>query len=316
MPQCLALLLWLSALPALADSYPNCGQSWSLEAAPQRIVALNQHSADLLLALGAGPALIGVAYLDDDGQAQAQGHYHGVPVIARQYPSPEVLYSLKPDLVVGGFASAFPNNFSSRERLAAIGVGSYLLESACAGHDEDYFGHIRQDLLTLGHLLGKDARARQLIAELDSDLAAAAALYQGRQVPSVFYLDSEVNGLASQGQRGFVGVLLHAAGARNSFASIDRPRLVVDSETLLHNDPDVLLLADALWSPASRKRRLLHSDPVLSRLRAVRQDRLIDIPFTQLVPGIASGRTALELAQRLHPTQRQAPSFKPQAENQ
>ncbi|WP_404939192.1 ABC transporter substrate-binding protein [Pseudomonas sp. JDS08PS003] len=297
----LGLLLWLATGPALAASYYNCGKTWTVEDAPRRIVALNQHSADLLLALGAGPSMIGVAYLDDDSRAQAQGQYHGVPVIARQYPSAEVLYSLKPDLVVGGFASAFPDNFSSRERLGAIGVGSYLLESACAGHDEDYFGHIRRDLQTLGRLLHQPARAEQLIAAMDADLAAAAALYRGRDTPAVFYLDSEVNGLASQGQRGFVGVLLQAAGARNSFAAIDRPRLTVDSETLLNNDPDVLLLADALWSPATRKRQLLQRDPVLSRLRAVREERLLDIPFTQLVPGIASGRTALELARRLHP---------------
>lgn len=297
----LGLLLWLATGPALAASYDNCGKTWTVEDAPRRIVALNQHSADLLLALGAGPSMIGVAYLDDDSRAQAQGQYHGVPVIARQYPSAEVLYSLKPDLVVGGFASAFPDNFSSRERLGAIGVGSYLLESACAGHDEDYFGHIRRDLQTLGRLLHQPARAEQLIAAMDADLAAAAALYRGRDTPAVFYLDSEVNGLASQGQRGFVGVLLQAAGARNSFAAIDRPRLTVDSETLLNNDPDVLLLADALWSPATRKRQLLQRDPVLSRLRAVREERLLDIPFSQLVPGIASGRTALELARRLHP---------------
>lgn len=298
----LGLLLWLAALPALAHSYQNCGRTWTVDGPPQRIVALNQHSADLLLALGAGPSMIGVAYLDDDDQAQAEGLYHGVPVIARQYPSAEVLYSLKPDLVVGGFASAFPENFSSRQRLGAIGVGSYLLESACAGHDQDYFGHIRRDLLTLGRLLRQEARAQQLVGQMDADLEAAAALYHGRPTPSVFYLDSEVNGLASQGQRGFVGVLLQAAGARNSFAAIDRPRLTVDSETLLANDPDAMLLADALWSPARRKRQLLHSDPVLSRLRAVREDRLIDIPFARLVPGIASGRTALELARRLHPT--------------
>lgn len=295
----LGLLLWLAALPALAQHYENCGKHWEIAGPPQRIVALNQHSADLLLALGAGPAMIGVAYLDDD--AGADGHYHGVPVIARQYPSAEVLYSLKPDLVVGGFASAFPENFSSRRHLSAIGVGSYLLESACAGHSEDYFGHIRRDLLTLGRLLQQETRAAQLIAEQQADLDAAAALYQGRNRPAVFYLDSEVNGLASQGRRGFVGVLLQAAGASNSMASVDHPQLRVNSETLLINDPDVLLLADALWSPASRKRQLLGRDPVLSRLRAVREQRLIEIPFSQLVPGIASARSALELARRLHP---------------
>ncbi|MGH8392313.1 MAG: ABC transporter substrate-binding protein, partial [Pseudomonas sp.] len=115
---------------------------------------------------------------------------------------------------------------------------------------------------------------------------------------SVFYLDSEVNGLDSEGRRGFVTTLVAAAGARNLFAGINQYRVTVSSETLLMSDPDVILLADALWSPASRKRQLLTTDPVLSRLRAVRENRMIDIPFTHLVPTANSGRVVLELARQ------------------
>ncbi|MFC6299838.1 ABC transporter substrate-binding protein [Pseudomonas sp. CCM 7893] len=293
----LSTLLWTA--PVLADSYRNCGQAWPLgHSPPSRIVALNQHAADLLLALDAGPALVGVAYLDDDGIAQRQSTYFGVPVIAPRYPSSEVLYAQKPDFVVGGFATAFGNSVTSRTGLAGNGVGSYLLESACDGHSLDYFNHIRNDLFTLGTLVHKQQLAQDLSDAMDADLASAQALIGPGKPLSVFYLDSEVNGLDSEGQRGFVTALLAAAGARNLFAGINQYRVTVSRETLLMSDPDVILLADAVWSPARRKRQLLTQDPVLSQLRAVRENRMIDIPFTHLVPTMGSGRVVLGLAQK------------------
>ena len=297
-----SLVCWIGALlcssSVLADSFHNCGETWSATQ-PSRIVALNQHAADLVLALGAGSSLVGVAYLDDTEAGQRPSEYFGVPVIARQYPASEVLYAQKPDLVIGGFATAFGDGVTSRSGLARNGVGSYLLESACNGHSLDYFAHVRNDLLTVGKLLHKQPQARQLSEALDADLARAQALAAPGKPLSVFYLDSEVKGLDSEGQRGFVTTLLAAAGARNVFAEINQYRVTVSSETLLANDPDVILLADADWSPASRKRYLLKHDPVLSQLRAVRENRLIDIPFTHLLPTVNSGRVALDLARKL-----------------
>ncbi|VVP92031.1 ABC transporter substrate-binding protein [Pseudomonas fluorescens] len=294
-----ALGALLCATPVLADSYHNCGEHWHA-AQPSRIVALNQHAADLVLALGVGPALVGMAYLDDTHAGQRPSKYFGVPVIARQYPSSEVLYAQNPDLVIGGFATAFGDGVTSRSGLARNGVGSYLLESACNGHSLDYFAHVRNDLLTLGKLLHKQSQARQLSEAMDADLASARALAGTGEPLSVFYLDSEVKGLDSEGQRGFVTPLLAAAGARNVFADINLYRVTVNSETLLASDPDVILLADAEWSPASRKRYLLTHDPVLSQLRAVRENRMIEIPFTHLLPTFNSGQVALQLARQLN----------------
>lgn len=80
MTRLLCLLLCLLGTTAHAQTYRNCGQDWTLpHAPPQRILALNQHAADLLLALQVGPSLVAVSYIDDDTEALASRRYRGVP---------------------------------------------------------------------------------------------------------------------------------------------------------------------------------------------------------------------------------------------
>lgn len=294
----LLLALMQSAANASGQDYRNCAQTWQIDHPPQRILALNQHAADLLLALGAGPRLIGVAYIDDDLDV-AGGRYRGVPLLSRQYPSAEAVYAQRPDLVVAGFASAFRLGNLSREELAAHGVGSYLLDAGCGAWQDDLFAGVETDLTTLGDLLGEPARAQTLIRQQRAELAEARQLSTVRQRLEVFYLDSASNGLESQGRRGVVTQLLHAAGAHNLFEDVDLGSFTANAEQLLARDPDVILLADALWSTADRKIRTLRADPVLSRLRAVREGRFVALPFTHLFPGVHSGQAARELAQAL-----------------
>jgi len=292
------LLLALSSADAL--DYQNCGETWTLKPpAPQRILALNQHAADLLLALQAGPALTAVSYIDDDAGALKENRYRGVPLLSRHYPSQEVFYAGRFDLVVGGFASAFRDGVGSRHDLSRLGIASYLLEDACAKPPASGFAAIEHDLRTLGALLGRQARAEELIAGQRANLQQAQVLATTHKPLRVFYLDSETQGLDSEGSRGFVTELIAVAGGRNIFADIDLHRVTVDAETLLRQDPDVLLLADAVWSKASAKREYLRKHPALSHLRAVRENRMIDIPFTHLVAGEHSARTALQLAREL-----------------
>lgn len=296
--------LWLALLlgtSAQALDYRNCGEDWALrQSPPQRILALNQHAADMVLALEAGPALAAVSYIDDDASALAANHYRGVPLLSHKYPSPEVLYAGRYDLVIGGFQSAFRDGVGPRRDLARHEIASYLLENACPAKPEaSGFQAIEQDLRTLGRLLHRMPQAERLIARQQADLKAAQQLANGHPALKVFYLDSETRGLDSEGKQGFVSELIASAGGRNVLADLDLRRVTVDAETLLQLDPDVLLLADAVWSTAAAKRAYLAGHPALSRLRAVREKRMIDVPFTHLVAGEHSARTALHLAREL-----------------
>ena len=155
------LLLCLLAATANAQSYRNCGHDWSLPHSPPRhILALNQHAADLLLALEVGPSLVAVSYIDDDAEALASQRYRGVPLLSRRYPSPEVFYAQRYDLVVGGFASAFRDGVGARARLTRNGIASYLLENACEPRPASGFAAIEADLRTLGQVLQREPQAQ------------------------------------------------------------------------------------------------------------------------------------------------------------
>ncbi|KAF5290026.1 hypothetical protein FQR65_LT20718 [Abscondita terminalis] len=135
----------------------------------------------------------------------------------------------------------------------------------------------------------REARAEALIAEMDADLAKAARLSQGPNRCRCLNLDSEVNGLDSAGGRGFVSVCCAPPGHAMYLPSGIRNKLVSTANTLVAPRPRCDSSGRCPMVPAKRKRQLLHSDPVLSQLRAVRNGRLLDIPFTQLVPTPASG---------------------------
>ncbi|WP_223839602.1 TroA family protein [Saccharopolyspora pogona] len=86
----------------------NWGRIETFPEPPKRVVSLNQHATEILLSLGLGDRLVGTAY--PDGHApppSVAAAYAQVPLLADQYPSHERILEAEPDLVVGGYASAF-----------------------------------------------------------------------------------------------------------------------------------------------------------------------------------------------------------------
>ncbi|EGM7047528.1 ABC transporter substrate-binding protein [Salmonella enterica] len=289
--------LWCISFFASATlTFDNCGKSWTLAQRPQKIVALNQTAADILLALDVGSKLVGVSYIDDDPKVARDGEYRGIPILARRYPAVELLYRDGVDFVVAGFPSAFAALHGDRKTLGDNMVGSYLLSAACSRDAVPSLNNVVVDLQQLGEISGRSEKATALIAHIRQRQAEVAALPPLKNPPGVFYYDSGTAELRTQGQRGFVNTLLRDAGARNIFSDIAYSGISISLERLLQRDPDIILLADAVWSTAESKRRFLEEHPALSTLSAVKAKRYIIFPFSQLTPGVDSADSLLALA--------------------
>jgi len=128
----LLLSLSLFSSYSFAAELSNCGLSFKNTAVPQRVVSLNQHTTELLLALGLEKHLVGTAYLDDEIAPPYRAAYESIPVLAEKYPSREVILATAPDLIVGGFRSAFSKKAAGdRSSLAARNIDSFLSSDQC-----------------------------------------------------------------------------------------------------------------------------------------------------------------------------------------
>ena len=62
----LSFILTLLALPAQAGTYPltidNCGQTITLDAAPERVVTIKSTATEMLLSLGLGDKIVRVGF--------------------------------------------------------------------------------------------------------------------------------------------------------------------------------------------------------------------------------------------------------------
>ncbi len=120
------------AAPGFPYTVTNCGVQSTFQAPPKRVVTMNQHVTEIMLALGLEKSLVGTAYLDDAVLPAYKKAYDSVPVLAEEYPSKEALLAANPDFVYGGYASAFDaKNGSSRDDLKKAGISTRLNTEYC-----------------------------------------------------------------------------------------------------------------------------------------------------------------------------------------
>lgn len=289
-----AVLLLLSAGVSAGN---RCEPQWDQSAPPQHIIAMNQHAADMLLALDAGPQMLGVSYIDDSAEAVTSGRYHGIPVFSAKYPATEKLIASGADFVVAGFSSAFMASMGGQNDLQRAGIGSYLMAFACERQAYSGFDSIKTDLYRLGKILGREKEADAAVARIDATLAQVKALPPLSRKPAIFYLDSQSDTLMSQGKKGFMTEIITLAGGENTFINMPMAGIHVSPEILLDKQPDYIILADAVWSPAEKKKAWLANHPALSHLEAVKNGRYIVIPFSGVYPNVKSPDVLLTIAE-------------------
>jgi iron complex transport system substrate-binding protein len=250
----LVAVVALGAAPAPAPKAP-----------PQRIASLNLTADEVLVEILPVERLVAVTAASDDvGTSNIVGRVP--PSVARfRKADLERLVALSPDLVV-------VSEYTDPDFL-------YLLErSGLRYHRMEGMRSLagnRQAILDLGTAVGARAGAEKLVARYDAVLADLARRLAGVTRPRVMYWASGMTAGADTA----IGALIESAGARNVGAEIGVAGIgAVGAERAFVADPDVVLIG--VW-PGARKSLAEH--PLLSRLRAVREGRVVEMPTELLV---------------------------------
>jgi len=259
---------WLAALllaAATVGAAPAPAPSAAPQTPPKRIASLNLTADEVLVEILPVERLVAVtAAADDEGTSNIVGRVP--PGVARfRKADLERLVALAPDLVV-------VSEYTDPDFL-------YLLErSGLRYHRMEGLRSLagnREAILRLGEAVGAAAGAETLVARYDNVLADLARRLAGVARPRVMYWAS---GMTAGGDTA-IGSLIESAGAFNVGAEIGVAGIGnVGAERAFVADPDVVLIG--VW-PGARQGLVEH--PLLSRLRAVREGRVVEMPTELLV---------------------------------
>ena len=238
-----------------------------------RIVSLSPHITELFFAVGAGGRLIGADAFSDYPQ-EATRIERVADVFAIDV---ERLIALKPDLVVY-WKSGTPKR--QQEQLQSLGLNLY-------GTEQRSLADIEAALIEFGRLGGTVEEARIAAANFHADLQRLRNRYSGRATLKVFYQVWDRPLYTLTGTH-VVSEVLNLCGATNVFSELKGLAPVVDTESVLARNPDVIIVA-ATGAEGARQARAWAR---FSDLNAARTQRIYLIEpdlLNRMTPRILRG---------------------------
>ena len=286
----LAAAVSLLAGSAFAQTIESCDTSFAYDTPPTRAVSLFQQTTEIMLALGLEDRLIATAYLEDAIPDRWIDQYNTIPQHYEELPAREVILAENPDFLFSGFNSAWRDTgLGAESEWHAIGVGTYLVDSECR---DTYPGDVPipvetlfVDIERIGALFGVEDRAAEVSAELRTRLDSALETSVGEGLTAFLY-DSGTDTPYSAGCCGSPALLMESVGLTNIAANVEGRWADLAWEAVVTADPDVIVINDAGWSTAEEKIAYMEADPVLSQLRAVKEQRYVTVPFSETILGV------------------------------
>jgi len=265
------------------------GREVALTTPAETIISLSPPVTEMLFAVGAGDQVVGRDTFSDY-PAEATN----LPDVGGGFSDYdlETILSLQPELVIAGEINT-PELVQSLEDLD---LTVYYL--ANPGDLEGTFDAIR----TIGMLSGHEEQAQALTADLEARVQAVEeALAPIETRPTVYYeLDATDPAKPyTPGPGTFYTSMIDQAGGTNIGAELDSEWAQVSLEFLLVQDPDYILLGDAMWGVTPES---LAARPGWDALTAVHEGRVLPFDDNLIVrfgPRQVEGLEAL--AEILHP---------------
>ncbi|MFJ3496901.1 ABC transporter substrate-binding protein [Streptomyces sp. NPDC086091] len=275
----------------------SCGTKVEVAAPPRHAVALEQNATEVMLSLGLADRMAGTSYQTDPVLPSLASAYAKVPVLAKQYPSHEATLAVEPDFLYSTLASAYADEAAGpRAGWKQLGVPAYLSAHDCEDPgktpDEVRFDVVFDEIEDIAAVFGVQERGEKVVQGLRTRLDRAVAktpkdLAAGTDV-MWYYSGTSTPYIAGHG--GLPSTVSALTGVANAFDDIDQKWPAGNWEEIAKRDPDVIVLADLTrggdGDSAEAKKKFLRTNPVTSKLAAVRADRFVVVPGSAMDPSV------------------------------
>lgn len=234
----LALLMAVTITAAMAESFTVTdmfGREVTLTGPVTRIVAMEPSDCEILCALGCEDALVG------------RGKYCDYPASVLELPAVnsgantnlEEILALQPQVVI---MSDMAHTEEQVKLLVENGV-------QVIGTDANSIEEVYVSIRLLGKVMGKDAEAEAVIADMQDTFAAIAAKSEKSDKTIYFEVMPLEWGLWSAGTGTFMHELAELCGMKNAFADIEGWQSV-SQEQVIERNPNYIVLVTGMGEAA------------------------------------------------------------------
>ena len=268
---------------AQATGFPlvveNCGTTFTLDAAPQRVVILEAAAPALLDAAGALDRVVArvgdipTEYYSDQVNAQIAGIEKLVSATTSTggvEVSVETIIDLEPDLVIG-----YETETVTRAALGNVDIPLYVMPPFCDAPPSPSFESIVAEVRFYGKMFGTeaiaDASADALQVRIDSVINNPVA--KG-QTAAALFVSSDGSALYAYSSLGMVHPQMVALGMTNVFAALPERVPEISIEEIINANPENLIL--------------LYTDTEVSADEIIAL--VTDLPGAETIKAVSNGR--------------------------
>lgn len=267
---------------------------------PPKVVTCGPNCTELFVALGLEQYVIGRTN-NDHAQTPLKEYaqaYNAISQLCYSNPTIEAMVSSGCD-----FLYVTDNAVKGDFTVAAVGaydINAYV--SAATSVDEVY-----KEIRDIGKIFGVEEKAEEYITDQQKRVEAVQAAVKGQKPLKVFCYDNDAgNGsVYTASGANIENELIKMSGGANIFESLDKAWISVSLEEILAAEPDAIIIHDyssESVSPSSEKKiETIKSDPILSQLDCVKNDRFIVLPLIDVLPGIRTADYVETIFKGLYP---------------
>ncbi|MFF3755380.1 ABC transporter substrate-binding protein [Streptomyces sp. NPDC002018] len=278
-----------------AASLSSCGLDLDVSAPPKRAISLEQNATEIMLSLGLADRMVGTSYQTDPVLPSLGDQYEKVPVLAEQYANHESTLAEEPDFLYSTLSSAYADEAAGkRADWVSSHVPAYLSVHDCENPKltpaEVTFDAIFDEIEDIADIFDVEQRGEKVVADLRKRLDRAVKDVPKNTGASLMWFYSGTTTPYIAGHGGLPSTVSALVGVDNAFDDVRQKWPAGNWEEIAERDPDVIVLADLTrggdGDSAESKKKFLRSNPVTSRLSAVRNDRFIVVPGSAMDPSV------------------------------
>lgn len=321
---CTLCLVFASVSSALATTYPltieNCGYKETFTKPPERVVALGQNTAEILLLLGLQDKVIASAFWPTKVLPQLAAQNAKIKTLTVEIPTLESVLGQNPDFVPAQTPLLLgpESKVAKREDLITLGVNSYVSPGMCATKKAagDMYGsrqqlwdmtYLYQEIQDFAKIFNVEDRGQAVIADFKKREAALRQEFGSskKDLSFVFWFSSSSPSADAYvgGKNSPSGFIANVLGGHNAITS-ETEWPTVSWESIIAANPDVIVVSSLdrnRWAldKSEEKIKFLKSDPAVSQLDAVKKGHIVVMDGQAMNPTIRTIYGAEQVGEQL-----------------